>query len=258
MLYRKLIVYLMLALGLALGACNPAVQTINPTIVNEKEGKPSSTSGAMEERATNDMPAKEGEDDMATEEAEAMDQSAGAMESGNSDPMADTGGAGSMGSEEAMEAKAEEMPAWFLAELTNVSTGEVFTIQTLMGKVILVETMAVWCKNCLNQQGQVQQLHTQLGERDDLVTLILDIDPNEDAEMLRAYIERNGFAFTYAISPAEVSREIANLYGSQFINPPSAPMLIIDQNGEAHPLPFGVKSAAELQAAIQPFLDKGL
>jgi hypothetical protein len=31
-------------------------------------------------------------------------------------------------------------------------------------------------------------------------------------------------------------------------------MLIIDRDGEAHPLPFGIKSAADLQAALEPFL----
>jgi hypothetical protein len=33
-------------------------------------------------------------------------------------------------------------------------------------------------------------------------------------------------------------------------------MLIIDRQGKVHPLPFGVKSAADLQAALQPFLDQ--
>ncbi|MCK7526838.1 MAG: hypothetical protein MZV64_59190 [Ignavibacteriales bacterium] len=37
--------------------------------------------------------------------------------------------------------------------------------------------------------------------------------------------------------PADVSREIASLYGDQFLNPPSTPMLIIDRKGVAHPLP---------------------
>jgi hypothetical protein len=32
-------------------------------------------------------------------------------------------------------------------------------------------------------------------------------------------------------------------------------MLVIDHNGEAHPIPFGLKSADELMKFIQPFLD---
>lgn len=151
-----------------------------------------------------------------------------------------------------------DAPAWFSASLTDVRTGETFTIQDLQGKVILVETLAQWCSNCLAQQQEVLKLHETLGEREDFVSLGLDIDPNEDAETLKSYIERNGFTWKYAVSPAEVSREISQLYGNQFLNPPSTPMLIIDRRGQAHPLPFGIKSAADLQAALEPFLQEGM
>jgi hypothetical protein len=35
-------------------------------------------------------------------------------------------------------------------------------------------------------------------------------------------------------------------------------MLIIDRHVEAHPLPFGVKSAQNLYDALQPFLAEGM
>jgi hypothetical protein len=53
-----------------------------------------------------------------------------------------------------------------------------------------------------------------------------------------------------------VAREIAALYGDQFLNPPSTPMLIIDRRGQVHPLPFGIKSAADLRQALEPFLNE--
>jgi len=149
-----------------------------------------------------------------------------------------------------------ESPTWYSASLTNVSTGESFTINDLKGKVILVETMAVWCSNCFRQQTNVKTLHEVLGERDDFVSLGMDIDPNEDGEKLKSFVESNGFDWMYTVSPAEVSREIASLYGGQFLNPPSTPMLIIDRHGEAHPLPFGIKSVDDLTQALQPFLDE--
>ena len=149
-----------------------------------------------------------------------------------------------------------ETPNWFSASLTNVHTGEDFAIQDLQGKVVLVETMAVWCSNCLKQQGQVKELHNLLGERDDFVSLGLDIDPNEDAAKLKGFVEDKGFDWLYAVSPADVSREFASLYGDQFLNPPSTPMLVIDRHGNVHPLPFGIKSADDLLNAVQPYLDE--
>ncbi|MBE0683279.1 MAG: TlpA family protein disulfide reductase [Anaerolineales bacterium] len=151
-----------------------------------------------------------------------------------------------------------ESPAWFGMALTNVHTGETFTIQDFKGKVILVETMAIWCSNCLKQQTQVNALHGLVGNRDDFVSLGLDIDPNEDVSKLKSFVEGQGFDWLYSISPAEVSREIASLYGDQFLNPPSTPMLVIDRHGVVHPLPFGIKSAEELLQFIQPFLDESI
>jgi thiol-disulfide isomerase/thioredoxin len=146
-------------------------------------------------------------------------------------------------------------PAWFNVPLTNVNTGETLTINDFKGKVILVETMAQWCPNCKKQQLEVKSLHEKLGMPADLVSIALDIDPNENAETLKAYATSNEFDWIYAIAPAEVSREIGNLYGDQLLNPPSTPILIIDRHGEVHLLRFGIKSADELKEAVEPYLN---
>jgi cytochrome oxidase Cu insertion factor (SCO1/SenC/PrrC family) len=163
---------------------------------------------------------------------------------------------------EAMAAPTEgavmETPGWFSVVLTDARTGQPFSINSLEGKVVLVETMAIWCTNCLQQQGQVKALHTQLGARDDFVSVGLDIDPNENAEALKTYVENKGFDWLYAVPPKDVSREIASLYGDQFLNPPSTPIVVIDRRGNAHPLPFGIKSSDDLMKAIQPFLDESI
>ena len=163
---------------------------------------------------------------------------------------------------DAMSAPAEdammESPAWFSASLTDARTGPSFNINDFQGKVVLVETMAIWCSNCLRQQGEVKALHEQLGARDDFVSIGLDIDTNESTEALKSYVESKGFDWLYAVPSKDVSREIAALYGDQFLNPPSTPIVVIDRHGEAHPLPFGIKSADELMQAIQPFLEEGM
>jgi hypothetical protein len=147
--------------------------------------------------------------------------------------------------------------AWFSAKLTDVSMGESFQVTDFQDKVILVETMAVWCTTCLQQQQQIQALHSLLGKRDDLVSLSLDIDPNENDGILKAAVNSRGFDWMFAVAPANVAREIGQLYGDQFLNPPSAPMFIIDRQGKVHPLQFGVKSAQDLKVAVEPYLKQG-
>ena len=161
-----------------------------------------------------------------------------------------------MSGEAMADDQAMEAPAWFEAELTNVNTGETFKITDFQDKVVLVETMAVWCSNCLRQQGEVQSLLGLLGDQPNLVSVALDIDPHETNDTLKAHTDKNGFDWVYAVAPAEVSRDISQLYGGQFLNPPSTPMLIIDRHGEAHPLPFGHKSAQSLEEALLPFLSE--
>ncbi|MBI2976014.1 MAG: TlpA family protein disulfide reductase [Chloroflexi bacterium] len=151
-----------------------------------------------------------------------------------------------------------DVPGWYGAALTNVRTGESFTINDFKGKVVLVETMAVWCSNCRTQQGEVKALHDRVGLNSDLVSVALDIDPNENQGDLKSYAEKNGFDWLYAVAPADVAREIGQLYTDQFLNPPSAPILIIDRHGVAHPLPFGIKSAADLFKTVDAYLKEGM
>jgi peroxiredoxin len=151
-----------------------------------------------------------------------------------------------------------EMPGWFGASLTNAATGETFKIQDLKGKVVLVETLAMWCPTCLRQQKEVKTLHELLGQRDDFQSVGIGVDINESLAALKDYTAKNGFDWLYTVASADLAREIGERYGQQFLNPPSAPMFIIDRHGEAHPLPFGVKSAADLQKALEPFLDEAM
>ncbi len=156
------------------------------------------------------------------------------------------------------DAEMMDLPAWFDAELLNVSTMENFNVSDFQGKTVLVETMAIWCSNCLKQQKEVKALYDSMENKDDLVILVLDIDTNDSPDKLKDYADKHGFSWNYAVASVDVAREIGALYGDQFLNPPSTPMLIIDPHGDSHPLPFGHKSAADLAEALAPFLTVGM
>ena len=72
----------------------------------------------------------------------------------------------------------EPAVAWLATELTDVSTGETFTIAEFAGTPVLLESFAVWCPICTNQQKQVRALHEEVG--DDVISIALNTDPNED------------------------------------------------------------------------------
>jgi adenosyl cobinamide kinase/adenosyl cobinamide phosphate guanylyltransferase len=231
----------MIVLSLVAAACSPAAQA--PQVMEEPVAE-----SAMEKETP--MAGDTSGEDMQPEAADDMMKAEDESDAAGMDD-----------DEMNAESEAQSMrdsPDWFKAEMVNVSSGETFRMDDFHGKVVLVETMAMWCSNCLKQQQQVKALHDLLGERDDFVSVGLDIDINEDAAMLAKYVERNGFDWVYTVVPAEVGRELGNLYGSQFLNPPATPMMIIDANGQVHPLPFGIKSAEKLLEALEPFLNDSM
>jgi len=184
-----------------------------------------------------------------------------AMEMSTKAPM-DTSSSDMQGTTEPMSQSSDKMmdiPAWFSISLTDVLTGKSFMISDLKGKVVLVETMAQWCPNCKKQQQQVLELHKLVDNNPDLVTIVLDVDPNENADQLKKYAESNQFTWIYAIASTELSKNLADLYGTQFINPPATPMLVIDRKGTVTVLPLGtIKSAGDLQKAVEPLLKAGM
>ena len=145
-------------------------------------------------------------------------------------------------------------PEWFDMKLTDVQTGETFTMNDFKGKVVLVETMAQWCPNCLIQAGEVRKLHKLLGNPDDLISVSLDVDVNEDAASLKDYSGSYGFEWHFAVAPLLVARALGNLYSAEYLNPPVSPMLIIDRAGNVHQLEYKTKSAEKLQGIVEPYL----
>ena len=236
--------------ALLLAACAPANTAANNATADTMVEKPTEVmqeatdKGAMAEDASESM----AKDDSMTEKTDDSMTDDDSMDASDSDAM-----------DKPMDDSAMmETPDWYQAQFVNVNTGETFSINDLKGKVVLVETMATWCSNCLKQQKQVKELHDLLGNTDELVSIGLDIDLFEDDATLKNFVSNQGFDWVYTVATAEVAREIGLLYGDQFLNPPSTPILIIDRQGNAHPLPFGIKDAATLKEAVQPFLDEAM
>ena len=147
-------------------------------------------------------------------------------------------------------------PDWFNIPLTDVQTGETFTMNDYAGKVVLVETMAVWCPTCILQASYIYKLHDLLGHPEDLVSVSLDVDLNEDAATVKEYTDQYGFDWHFVVPPIEVDRALGNLYSAEYLNPPLAPMLIIDRQGNVHQLKYGLKDTDTLRQAVEPYLKK--
>lgn len=140
---------------------------------------------------------------------------------------------------------------WATAELVDVATGETFTIAGLVaaGRPVIVETMAIWCSNCLAQQKRIEEA-LERGEPGEAAYVVLAVDPSEDAAKLARYREQQGFDGIYAVAGRDVTRALADEFGDQVLNPPATPVVIISPSGRVTLTPYGPKSVDEIAALV--------
>jgi len=142
---------------------------------------------------------------------------------------------------------------WRDVSLKDVVSGETFKINDFKGKIVVMESMAVWCPLCAEQQKEIQQAEQSLISAD-VISVSIDIDPNEDEAKLLSYVQRSGFTWHFAVAPREFSQSLSKQYSALVLNPPSTPVIIIDRDGEPHLLRYGIKSADELVSEINKYL----
>ncbi len=149
----------------------------------------------------------------------------------------------------ATEVAEVERPAWQQIELTNARTGETFTLGGFGDKMVYVEPFATWCTNCRKQLGNVQAARAQAG--DDVVFVILSVEPNIAAEALAGYADKAGFEAIFAAMPPAMLQELAAQYGQTVSNPPATPHFIIRRDGSTTELVTGIDDVDTLLAQIE-------
>lgn len=142
---------------------------------------------------------------------------------------------------------------WATTPLVDVRTGETFRIADLVaaGNVVIVETMAIWCPNCLRQGAEVNAALAELGPASKVVYVVLDIDLHEDAAELADYQTQNGFDGRYAIAGIPVARALAEEFGANMLNPPLTPIVIVGTDGIGTVTAHGSKSSEQIVALVR-------
>lgn len=137
---------------------------------------------------------------------------------------------------------------WAVAVLTDVSTGAQFRIADLAaaGKVVFVETMAIWCANCRAQQVAATEALAQLDPAT-VEWVAVDVETTETADALARYRDQHGFPFRYAIADTALSRSLAEQFGDVVLSPPTVNTIILGTDGRITHL-RGHHSSADLVA----------
>ena len=142
-----------------------------------------------------------------------------------------------------------ETPFWHTIQLKDVKSGETYTIRELNTKPILLETFAVWCPKCTQQQKEIKKFHKEVG--DSVISIGLNVDPNEDENVVLQHIQTNDFDWRYSVSPPELTKALINEFGRTIVSAPSVPMILVCENGGSHLLNRGFKSTKELKLVVR-------
>lgn len=142
----------------------------------------------------------------------------------------------------------DALDIWRTAELRDVRSGETMRVDQLAGRVVVIETMAIWCATCRIQQNEARKALAKLND-ERIVYVSLNVDPNETEADLTRYAEESGYPWHFAVASREVARSLAETFGDQVLSPPSTPKIVVSPDGEAE-VSFGVKTAAALEADL--------
>jgi cytochrome oxidase Cu insertion factor (SCO1/SenC/PrrC family) len=142
----------------------------------------------------------------------------------------------------------EEPLDWRDITLKDVNTGEIFKISDFAEKPVLLETFAVWCPVCTQQQKQIRSLHASVG--DDVVSISLNVDPFEDESLVASHAGSNGFGWIYAVAPPEMTQLLIKEFGTVVVAAPSAPVFLVCDDHQARYLGRGVKSSSRLLSEV--------
>lgn len=137
---------------------------------------------------------------------------------------------------------------WLETPLADIATGETFSLSDFAGKKVLVESFAVWCPVCTQQQEEIKKLHELLGE--EVVSVSLDTDPNEDAALVAQALQERGFTWRFAVAPRRMTEALLAEFGQTVAYAPAAPVILICENQISRFLPRGVKDVEELQEEL--------
>jgi thiol-disulfide isomerase/thioredoxin len=136
----------------------------------------------------------------------------------------------------------------YAVQLTDVRTGETFTLGALAAeRPVLLEAMAIWCTNCLQQQQYVRDAHGG----GDFTSISLDVDPTERPADLAQYAKRQIFDWRFAVADASLAQALRARFGTAVLDPPTTPKIVLLPDGTIRALDFSkILTPTQLLAAL--------
>ncbi len=89
--------------------------------------------------------------------------------------------------------------------------GESITIQSLRGKVVVLNFFATWCVPCIEEMPHLEEMHKKLSSDE---FMLLSVGREHSAEEVREFQKQKGLSFAMAPDP---DRKIYGLFADKYI-----------------------------------------
>lgn len=143
-------------------------------------------------------------------------------------------------------AQSASLPAWRTLPLTNVHTGETFTLADFADKVIYVHPMALWCTTCRAHLRSLRDsVIPQLANPEEVVFVTLAIEPQTTNDALRQYADSESFNWIFAVATQDMVVELITYFGQSVVVPPVTPHFLIRADGRDTGLLTGSPTAQQ-------------
>ncbi len=84
----------------------------------------------------------------------------------------------------------------------------------------------------------------------DVQMISLDVDTSENAAQLRAFADRHGFTWRFALAPREMLTALQQAYGTQFLAPTAEPMFFVSPAQRPSLGSFGRRDAGTMRSLV--------
>ena len=130
-----------------------------------------------------------------------------------------------------------KLPNWnFL-----MSDNEILPLESLKGRVVLVDLMATWCSSCTTQNTYLKELYNNFN--DDLVILSLTTDISETTSIMAEYKDSKGLPWPHGLDTNSV---FSNYFKVDYI----PTMVILDANGVVRWKHVGIWTASQMTETL--------
>ncbi len=135
----------------------------------------------------------------------------------------------------------DEAPAFSITDID----GNAVSLQSLRGKVVVLDLFATWCGPCQGQMSELSEVRARYSSSE-VVILSIDVDSRETASQVREFKADHGATWAFAMD----TDGVGDKYGASAI----PTLAIVDRAGNLAYRNQGLEQSEDLMARIDPLL----